>query len=89
MGKRQIGEVYEEYRKRLREISKNFRERIRSGIRFVPIPVKSGHGKNIYLPADMKTKSPYSKMHRGESFKDFRDRRKVSNKRRRSREKAA
>jgi hypothetical protein len=84
--KRLGGDKFEVYLKLLREHAKRLKKRIGFG-RFITIPVTSGHGRKHYSPVGMKTKDPYSKMHSGESFKDFRDRRKVSNKKRRAREK--
>ena len=87
--KRFSNENFESYRKRLKQLAQDFKQRIRNGIRIVEIPISSGHGLKQFSPLNMKTKIAYSKMHKGESFINFQARRKASNAKRRQRENVA
>ena len=83
--KRKIGEVFEDYRKRLKEEKKSFVDKLRG--RFITIPItRNRTGKNSYLPQNMKYIKAYKKKHDNESLSEFKDRRMFSNRKRRLRE---
>lgn len=85
--KRKQNEDFKTYRQRLKEVAKKLKDRIRTGVKFTEIPVFTGAPKQKqYSPIEMKPAQFYSKRHKGESFSDFKDRRKACNKRRRLRE---
>ena len=83
--KRKIGEVFEDYRKRLKEEKESFVAKLRG--RFIAIPeTRNRTGKNTYLPQNMKYIKAYKKKHDNESLSEFKNRRMISNRKRRLRD---